>query len=245
MTKEQEKIKKRRSAIAAILFFTLVLGTTYVLAAPTAPVSITNDGSSRRDLSGIPDQSVEAQAGNVTALTIDALSVTRFWQGFYGNITGTITLDDANNNTMYNWSIATPQGEVYATRNSSVSFTSVSCANAGNITAEGTAIGQTGSEADYISNTFNQQSHPQFSVGTTTITANTCNSTNTYVNDAAQSSNFYEVLLTDSAGVFIYATIIDADTTGFDGGTYDFQMLVGEDGTDSATTPYYFYVELN
>jgi hypothetical protein len=33
---------------------------------------------------------------------------------------------------------------------------------------------------------------------------------------------------------------------GFDGGDYDFQLLVGEDGSNgnSAITPYYFWVEL-
>ena len=47
-------------------------------------------------------------------------------------------------------------------------------------------------------------------------------------------------------GDVIYASKIETDETGFDSLTYDFQMLVPEDGTTgfASSTAYYFYVEL-
>ena len=38
--------------------------------------------------------------------------------------------------------------------------------------------------------------------------------------------------------------IIDQNTAGFDGSTYDFQAIVAEDETAGSPTTYYFYVEL-
>ena len=80
----------------------------------------------------------------------------------------------------------------------------------------------------------------------------------TYINqnDAAQSANFVNVLLYDPAindTGWIYTTIIENKTAGstndlicYNGESCDFQILVNEDGhgTDTATTTYYFWVEL-
>lgn len=236
----------RTTMFAMIVIAGLLAGAIFVLGDPVPPKDLTDEGDSRRNLSDLADESVDAEAGNVTELTIEALSVTKYWQGFYGNITGTITLDDANNNTLYNWSETSPSGQVYATRSNTIDFSNdIDCASQAEIASEATNIGQSGTESDHITATFDAQSHPAFTVGTADITGNTCNSTNTFVSDGDQSTDFYEVLLADGAGVFVYTAIIDADTTGFDSGTYDFQMLVGENGSDGTTTPYYFYVELN
>ncbi len=50
--------------------------------------------------------------------------------------------------------------------------------------------------------------------------------------------------------IFLYTAIIDPNHLGFNGNTYDFQMLVAEPGNGSeefplgSPTTYYFYVEL-
>jgi hypothetical protein len=102
-------------------------------------------------------------------------------------------------------------------------------------------------DADCVNQTFSEQSHPEFFVGTKKIEADSCWSTQTYVNDGL-GYNFYEVLLLEPAGnTLIYASILNASSTGFDDTKTDFQMLVGVDGHGAAagsTTQFFFYVEL-
>ncbi|MBI3027273.1 hypothetical protein HYY70_04100 [Candidatus Woesearchaeota archaeon] len=74
---------------------------------PVGPDTITIAGSGRRT-NNSGSLSLQAQAGNVTALVISSVRATQAWQGYYGNITGTIALDDANNNTLYDWSLPNP-----------------------------------------------------------------------------------------------------------------------------------------
>ena len=68
-----------------------------------------------------------AIAGNVTEITLTAFTTTQSWQGYYGNVSGTIQLADASDNVLYNWSLASPEGEVYSTRNSSESHRQQRC----------------------------------------------------------------------------------------------------------------------
>jgi hypothetical protein len=106
---------------------------------------------------------------------------------------------------------------------------------------------------DSINNTYNATSHPEIYVGYTTL--NGCPTAYTFVSNASQSSDFPALLITsDSNSTLIFTAILEdktvgvrGSTTGFDGGLYDFQLLVAEDGSEgnSATTPYYFWVEIN
>src|SRR3989338_9613609 len=79
-----------------------------------------------------------AIAGNVSEITLTAFSSTQSWQGYYGNVSGTIQLADSTDNVFYNWSESSPSGEVYSTVNGSVSWTYVECFN---FTANGTFTG--------------------------------------------------------------------------------------------------------
>lgn len=234
--------------IVALIFFSATIGSV-VLADPTAPQSTTVVDSTRRDLGSLAAQTISAQGGNVTEVNINALTITTSWQGYFGQVSGEITLDDGSNSTFYNWSMATVSGEVYATRNASVVWNTVTCANTTHFGQEQTYLGQTASDGDSVSNTFDLQSHPAFSVGTRAFSANECNTTNAFSSNTTQSVNWTQILLhqndTNPANT-IYASIINDTTVGFDGGTYDFQLLVGENektGNVGATT-YYFWVEL-
>ncbi|MBD3252414.1 hypothetical protein GF386_01655 [Candidatus Pacearchaeota archaeon] len=80
-------------------------------------------------------QDHDAYAGNVTELDITGYTITQNWQGYYGNVSGTIYLADASDNVLYNWSLASPEGEVYAANESSVTWTNIQCFN---FTATGT-----------------------------------------------------------------------------------------------------------
>jgi len=241
-------MKTERTLIGiALIMVAITLGISFTFADPVGSETVTTTSSSSRTAPVI-GESADARGGNVSQINIEALSVTQSWQGYYGQVSGEITLDDANNNTFYNWTITTVSGEVYASRQSSLSWTLVNCMNDSNITDEESYLGQTASDSDSVSNTFNLNAHPGFSTGARAIAANNCSSTYGYVNNATQTANWSMVLLFDYVNnETIYASIMNDSTVGFDGGTYDFQMLVGENeksGSEGVTS-YYFWVELD
>ena len=230
----------------AVLTMVLLFAAT-VFAEPDSPSTLNHLGSGRGDLT-LDGSSVYAQAGNVTALNINATSLTKVWQGYYGNVTGAIKLDDANNWTMYDWDFSTPSGEVFATEASSVTWETINCTNLTHIEAEETAktIGPT--DIDGINETFNDTTHPEVYVGSVQFVANHCDyTTSTYQNDAT-GSDFEEILLYESGGEIVYTTLINDNKNSFNNHSADFQLIVAEDGHGAAaatSTQYYFYVELS
>lgn len=211
--------------------------------------------SSRRNVSTTGQ--VEAVAGNVTELNINAASVTKHWQGYYGNVSGNIQLGDSNGYNLYSWQSASPRGEIFASRsNSLINWTGVGCANSAQIINEDAFVGaHPGQSVDSVNKTFNYTGHPAFSIGARGISG--CRSVSVF--GSGEGNVFWESILidngTDLAGssddILLYTGLIDPDRIGFNGNTYDFQMLVGENGNGSqefpggTTTTYYFYVELD
>jgi hypothetical protein len=193
-------------------------------------------------------QSVFAQAGNVTELNIVGVSTTQTWQGYFGNVTGTIQLANSNDNMMYDWALADPEGEIYATRLDSVSWENIECFN---WTENGSWLESNfniaSDDVDGVNETFNEYNHPVFYTNNIEIEMNSCMSTNIYDSSGISNNNYYdEVLLWDGNDVIFTSLLEETSVLGFDGKDHDFEMLVLEDGhgTDLDTTPYYFYVEL-
>jgi hypothetical protein len=245
--------------VGLLLVTTLFAYKAFAAPYPEGPSTIAR-GDSERKTDADPIV-VQAQAGNVTALTINATRITERWQGYYGNITGTIVLDDANNNSMYSWSIASPEGEIYAVNSSSTPvWSDVFCFNFSNNKTDpdgrgilqrfnGTdlenASGMRPTDVDGIDETFNRTFARSFQVGSNTIDSSSgCSVVGLNVNSAYQESEFQEVLLTDNNSI-IYTAILEQDETGFQGSTLDFQMIVAENGDVEEATNYYFYVELS
>jgi len=201
---------------------------------------------------------VPAYAGNVTELNIDTSTVTQGWQGYYGSVTGAIVLDDAQNQSIYAWEYTNPQGEIYATRNATVinwTATNIICANITHIETEESELNfnlEGSQDLDGINETFTYITHPGFNVSNEGFESDECNFTvSTYVNDTAPGGDtpraFNETLLYSSSDAgLIYMAYLNDDAYGFNATPYDFQMLVAEDGHsgDTATTMYYFYVEI-
>jgi hypothetical protein len=219
-----------------------------------------------------------AIAGNITGLTVSGFSITQSWQGYFGNVSGTIHLADASDNIMYNWSLASPEGEIYASTNNSIIWNYVQClnfnsdgnyaddtANAGGTSAHGTNLtildsqfGIASDDVDAPNNTFSKTgnhesgeglTHDLFYTNNLQFSAGECLSTHVFGGTrSAQDSTFQEVLLYEpSTRSVIFTSILDEETpVGFDQNPHDFEMLVLENGhgTDTATTPYYFWVEL-
>jgi hypothetical protein len=235
-----------RSVWYATLLVILVITLYGVSAQPVSVSGLQVLGSSTRSISGLSN--ISAQGGNVTEIRIDALSVTKTWQGYYGNITGNIHLDDANNNSFYVWGNATSlSGEIYATRNSSPDWSTVNCTNATQRLAEETYLGVVPADGDSVMNTFNNTAHPTFNVGLRPITANSCFSTNAFVNGSAQTTQFYQILLSDNASTTIYTSIMENNQYGYNGLVTDFQLMVGENEHDANVGPttYFFFTELS
>lgn len=255
---------KKKSVLITGLLILIVLSTYLVMAAgdvPAAPKGVVREGSTRFDPTNYADQTQDIVAGNITQLTIDAISQTRAWAGFYGNISGTITLDDASNYTFYNWTSAEPQGQVYATLTNTVDWNNLNCMDFTDVTGNVNETifenhyGIETDDVDGVEETFNWTNHPAFTVGYRSFTG--CPTTYVYQNDAAQSTNFVNVLLADDnndADGWVFTTLIenkDANQTGTDKACYngedcDFQILVADDGHDTnvAVTTYYIWVEL-
>lgn len=217
-----------------------------VLAIPVPPTGLNIIETGTRTITGT--SSIGAQGGNVTELRIDALSVTKTWQGYWGNITGNIHLDDANNNSFYVWGNATSlSGEIYASRSSSITWATVNCTNGTQRAAEESYLGVSWADGDSVTNTFNKTSHPTFLVGLQTIQNDTCFTTNAFVNGTAQTNHFYQILLSDNASNTIYTTLIENDQYAFNSRLADFELMVGENEHDGNTGPttYYFFTELS
>lgn len=211
---------------------------------PSGPTDIINNTLSTPSLQ--PGSSMNSGGGTITNMTLNATTINYRWKGFIGNINGFLALEDSNSNSLFDWTMQTTTGEIYATRNSTVpDWDSIACADNTSVAAEELALGITTTRADSINKTFNTTSHAAFYVGEQQISANSCRTIALNVNDTKQSSEFQEVLLEDGVSI-IYASLVENQTYGFDNQTYDFQMIVAENASegDTANVLYYFYVEL-
>lgn len=234
-----------------VTFVVLALAISVVSAVVPFGAETVNQVSSTTAPISSPENN-SAIAGNVTELTIFGTSPTQAWQGYFGNITGTIELADSADHVMYNWSLANPEGEVYASTENSIDWSNIACFDlAGNHTAVEGLFNISEDDVDGLNETFSDsKTHDTFYTNNVKFTAGDCPASYIYDNTGSGvPSHFQEVLMTDgsSATQIIFASIIEeASVNGFDNKDHDFEMLVLENGhgTDLNTTPYYFYVEL-
>ncbi|MBN2453954.1 hypothetical protein JXB11_00245 [Candidatus Woesearchaeota archaeon] len=248
-------MRARVMIIVAVVF--ALLGAVFAIAVPNTPTEGTIIDSGRRNYTVDGGLAVGAQAGNVTQLDIQSNTTTTHWQGYYGSVSGEITLDDAGNSTLFNWVLTTPTGEVYASNTSTVTWANITCVN---LTGdnEATTLSRsklnnsileaffniTGTDSDGVDETFDQEYAGSFDVGSTTIDGTyLCPMAYMNVNNDSQSSSFQEVVLTDNVSS-IWTAILEDDETGFDGSAMDFQMIVPENQAEGVTN-YYFFVELS
>ncbi len=240
----------------ALAFIAAFAGSVFAVNVPLGAQTIDYIQSQTGDTGLYPPATVNAEAGNLTQLWIHGVSQTKSWQGFYGNVSGTIILENSVGYRFYDWAAANPQGEVYASVNNSITWTTIACAP----TLTDSAFlyqwqdfyGINYTDYDSINTTYNMTNHPVFDTGYTQLSG--CPTTYTYVNNASQFADFPAVLLTsDTQSTLIFTSILENKTrgarsyiTGYDGNQYDFQLLVSENGQlgQHGVTPYYFWVEL-
>jgi hypothetical protein len=237
--KEVKKVMKIYNWLLAAFMLVLMTGSVFALTPSGGTVTPGTSSSAPEDAAGDDD----ALAGNVTQINIFGYTTTQSWQGYFGNVSGVIQLADASDNVMYNWSLASPEGEVYASTANTISWSSVQCASGANLSTLETTFNIASDDVDGVTETFSLDDHAEFFTNNIQFSAGECNNTKVYDNTGA--GVFDEVLLMAGAEA-IFVALLQEDTLGFNDVTHDFEMLVLEDGhaTDIVTTPYYFWVEL-
>jgi len=96
----------------------IVLLAAYVYAQSGATTDIIDTGRLTETGAG----NATAQAGNVTMINLSSTSSTTRWQGFYGNVSGSLSLG-LGNDILYDFSNS--PSAVYVSRNQSFDFTSI------------------------------------------------------------------------------------------------------------------------
>jgi hypothetical protein len=230
-----------RKFVLLAVIVSLVFALAFVSANPNGARTVTEINSTRMADSSPDNHS--AIAGNITELNIYGESVTQSWQGYFGNVTGAIQLGDSTGNVLYNWSVASPRGQVYASIYDSITWSTVECFNMSNSSSVEALFNIGESDSDGINETFTLNDHATFTVGSTQFNEGVCKNTKLFNNDG---TGIFDNVMLEAENKFIFASLLQEDVTGFDGRPHDFQMIVLEDGhgTDVSTTPYFFYVEL-
>lgn len=226
----------------ALLFIVLFAG--YAFADPQG-TTISNNTTETAPVGNIG--SLTTAGGSFTTLVLNTTTQTPRWKAYVGNVTGTFTLDDADGNTLYDWSTNTFTGEVFASRSNAVDWGQVQCAQDSNILSEHTALNMTSIQVDNINRTFNDTIHAEFWVGSNFFAQSNCRAIATYVNDASQAPDVnadFQVVLLDDTSNLVFTALVENDLTGFDSQPYDFQMLVPESDRQATPQTYYFYTEL-
>jgi hypothetical protein len=211
-----------------------------VMAAPDPMGATLTPGNSSRGTNPAATQ-VSAQAGNVSQLNIDQTRITDIWQGFFGNVSGQIVLEDSGGHNFYDWTSTTTTGEVYASRNTVSSWATINCTNSTQWQTEETALHIPAAATDGINETYSSTAHTAFDVGTRTMSG--CRSTRPY-NNLGVAGAFWNVMLNSDGTNVVYTSLIADNQDAFDGSKVDFEVLVPTDKS-TGTAQYYFYVELN
>jgi hypothetical protein len=223
------------------LFMVLLLLSISIVLGDPGNATIT-EGASERGNIGSSEDTTTAQAGNITHLDIDWTRLTSVWQGFYGNVSGSISLESASGATFYEWNATSMEGQVMATRSSITDWSNINCTNSTNWETEEAALNIPAASIEGVNETYRTKTHPEFKIGAKTFSANTCYAARPFVSGSIE-GDFYNVILNTDLTTTVYVAILAENTAGFDDSEVDFQLLVPVD-KDTGFATYYFYVEI-
>jgi hypothetical protein len=229
--------------LGTILLAILLLSASYA-----DPNGVTVISSNSENATPQSAATITTSGGSFTTLLLNATTQTPRWKAYVGNVSGRFTLQDARNFTIYDWNLTSVAGEIYASRNTSVTWSAIRCANTTILGTEQTQLNITTTKEDSLNRTFNTTVHRSFYVGTTLITNSTCRAIATYVNNSRQASSesatFQEILLDDTQRL-VYTTLLENRAQGYNNYNFDFQLIVAESEYATTPSPYYFWAELN
>lgn len=179
-------------------------------------------------------------AGNITGLNIDASAVTDKWAGYYGNVSGSLTLRDAAN-VFFRWIGDFTEGVVCASQAASgISFTTLSNATGADID---TIWGFASDAPDSAVKTFVNTSTARIN-----ITGSEVNASVSAHTGPDQAADPFETLMVDDGANaaktdFLFCVEVKPGSTNYKGGTSDYELIVPVDGAAKET--YYFYAEVD
>ena len=186
--------------------------------------------------------------GTITTMVMDVLQQNPRWKAYVGNISGSLTLDDSDGRSIFQWQMGAEDltGNLFISRSDAVAWNDIECSNQSVINQEEAFLLFDSSSVDSINRTFSSTIHNEILIGFNTIPQNTCRSTSTFVDDEAQtqSSADFQIALLASGTDVVYTSPITSGTTSYRGdGDVDFQIIVpDQDSID--TTTYFFYAEI-
>lgn len=197
-------------------------------------------------------ESDAAEGGYITEMDMTGDSQTVKWQGYYGDITGSVRLADANGDYMYTWAwSAGTGGAVFAVARSTMPNFGVVDTNNPTVAQADTALEiatWSGTGTDNVTATLTGTNSAAFYVAGNTIDLGSRNATYTLKKTDNLASEFEEVLLADRAvdtvDDMIWTCLIVDQAEDYTGGNSDYQMIVPATDIGGGTTTYYFYVEL-
>src|SRR3989338_5778472 len=225
------KVELLNTLFLIVIFSTILsLALTAVNAAPIGPTVTAVGNETKPTAAGTKvNGSFEGNTsgGHIFTTNLDSQQQNVRWKGYVGNVTGTLVLDDASDNTLFSWTLSsTLTGEVYATRASgNINWTGINCTwiadgrfnktmdmlnySSSNRTPEhdeNEALSHTNAD-DNITATFATTStnHSSLTIGSVVIGKDECFTLQTYQKDSAQTfadstdANFTEIILYDGA----------------------------------------------
>ena len=227
--------------IGFVVFVLAVLFIVSVKANPTGVAASDINAGVSETWSGSSASSVTAQGGHVQSVNITGKAQTVLWQGFYGVVNNTIVLANAAGTAMLDWKDASPSGEVYFGE-SNVDWSNVAAGTHSNLITEQVTKGYANtSGVDNLTETYTTStSHPDFKVGSTTITG--APAVRTYDGSGTKNSYISVFLWDPTNGNAVYTGLINQSQTGFNGNDADYQVVIPT--AASSTRTMYVYVEL-
>ncbi len=216
----------RKNVLLTVLAVVLLLST-YAVAEPTS--AGVDEGSQETAAAAGAAGQVVTEGGNITELNITGEQITTRWTGFYGEISGNVSLEDASNNVFYHWAVTDVTNSTVYASNETISSWSLSAAAAGDMPSN------LQEEApDNFASTFDQTE--EFSTNSFTVPATPY--AKTWSDGSEGNLKTYAL---KSGNAVVFAGMAIADEASFNGGTVDYQILAA--GFDSGVT-YNFYLEL-
>lgn len=242
--KKEKKIQTNKILLVIIFLVGIIFATSFILALPGNPaITSVSNSTGTNSNNGF----INISGGYIATINLTANFQNTRWKAFIGNVTGKFALNDAGGSTIFDWTLSTTTGRVYATRDSgTIEWGSINCSNSTHLAAENVQLAHNGSSSDNLIATFDDTTHNPFFAAGKFITANLCPTLNTYQNNVSQDTDFEEMALYDGTSL-VYATVLEDNVVGYNGAPYDFQMLVPENGSATWTgaIAYYLYVELD
>ena len=138
------------------IFALILLGSTVAYAVPSGPVVTLIANETKQPGAATI---INTTGGSITTIRLNATTQNLRWKAYVGNVTGSLVLDDAGDNTIFDWSLTTFVGEIYATRSSStINWSGINCTNSTVLGLENVLLNHTNPD-DNITKTFNSQTH--------------------------------------------------------------------------------------